>query len=140
MKYILIGLLLLINIEAKVIDSKQAFNRSLVEVKQIDIAQKKVFYGNTTYDETKINDIALRYDGFIKNLRADYEGKYIKEGEILFSIYSKEVYVALDALTISEESYDKNNFTTEMEDNLEHLDIDPSVIRLFKMIDLPLFI
>ncbi len=47
--------------------------------------------GEVTYDPTRLSDISLRFDGWIGDLRADFEGKRIKQGEILFTVYSPEL-------------------------------------------------
>lgn len=47
--------------------------------------------GEITYDQTRLTDISLRFDGWIGDLNADFEGKSIKRGEILFTVYSPEL-------------------------------------------------
>ena len=40
---------------------------------------------------SRLTDISLRFDGWIGDLNADFEGKHIKRGEILFTVYSPEL-------------------------------------------------
>ncbi|OES24442.1 efflux RND transporter periplasmic adaptor subunit [Alteromonas macleodii] len=47
--------------------------------------------GEVTYDETRLTDISLRFDGWIGKLNADFEGRVVKQGEILFTVYSPEL-------------------------------------------------
>ncbi len=47
--------------------------------------------GEVTFDETRLTDISLRFDGWIGDLEADYEGKPIQRDKILFSVYSPEL-------------------------------------------------
>ena len=48
------------------------------------------------YDQSKLTDIALKYDAWIGNLNADYLGKQIHQGETLFTVYSPELVSAQD--------------------------------------------
>lgn len=47
--------------------------------------------GTITYDESRLRDISLRFAGWIGELNADYEGKSIAKGDILFTVYSPEL-------------------------------------------------
>ena len=132
MKYIVVLFIILVYSDAKIINTKQLFNTSLTKVKKMDISNKKTFYGNTTYDETSINDIVLRYDGYIKDLNANSVHKFIKKDEILFSIYSKEVVQTLDELTIALKHNYNNNFIKNIEDRLMLLDINENIIKQIK--------
>ena len=49
------------------------------------------FPGQLVFDESYIYDTSLRFDGWIGEINADYEGKRIAEGEILFTVYSPEL-------------------------------------------------
>ena len=50
--------------------------------------------GNITYDETRLTDVALKFDGWIGELYADAIGKPVKKGRPLFSVYSPELLSA----------------------------------------------
>lgn len=50
--------------------------------------------GRVTWDETKLVDIAPKVRGFVRDLRADALGARVRKGDILFSIYSPELYAA----------------------------------------------
>ena len=47
--------------------------------------------GQVTYDQTRLTAISLRFDGWIGELQADYEGKSVRKGDILFTVYSPEL-------------------------------------------------
>lgn len=47
--------------------------------------------GRIVYDETRLTDISLRFDGWIGELHADFEGKPVARGETLFTVYSPEL-------------------------------------------------
>ncbi len=42
--------------------------------------------GELTYDPTKLSDISLRFDGWVGDLNADFVGKEIKQGGIIYFI------------------------------------------------------
>jgi len=48
--------------------------------------------GRVEFDETKLATVNLKFEGWVENLYADYEGKYVKKGEVLADIYSPEFY------------------------------------------------
>ena len=121
-----------ITLNAKIIEVQQLFNKSLVKVKKEEIKESKVFYGNTNFDETKVYDINLRFDGFIKNLLANEEHKYIKKGQKLFSIYSKEVVSTFEELLLSNKFQKEKSFSNSIESKLELLDVKRSIISNVK--------
>ncbi|WP_250462172.1 efflux RND transporter periplasmic adaptor subunit [Microbulbifer litoralis] len=47
--------------------------------------------GKIAYDETRLADISLRFDGWIGELDADFEGKPVARGDLLFTVYSPEL-------------------------------------------------
>lgn len=50
--------------------------------------------GRIEYDETRIQDVTLKFRGWIGELHADATGKEVKKGETLFTIYSPELFSA----------------------------------------------
>jgi Cu(I)/Ag(I) efflux system membrane fusion protein len=58
--------------------------------------------GQVTYDESRQADVALRFGGWIRELNADFTGKRVRRGEVVFSVYSPELWAAqqefIDAL------------------------------------------
>jgi Cu(I)/Ag(I) efflux system membrane fusion protein len=43
-------------------------------------------------DETRVHHVHTKFEGYVDELFVDYEGRYVRAGEPLFSIYSPELY------------------------------------------------
>ena len=121
-----------ISINASIINSKQLFNKSIVKVKQQNISISKIFYATSTYDETKVNDIVLRYSGFIKDLNANSTHKLIKKGDLLFKVYSKELVSSFDELLLAMRYNQNKTQIRAIEDRLKLLGITNSTIAKVK--------
>ncbi|MDF1583784.1 MAG: efflux RND transporter periplasmic adaptor subunit [Methyloprofundus sp.] len=70
-----------------------AYRRQLIGVRTqqvtcIQIIKTLQASAIVTYDETKLTDINLKFDGWIEQLNADFVGKQVAKGEPLFSVYS----------------------------------------------------
>lgn len=50
--------------------------------------------GEVAYDERLLSEIALKFDGYIGDLEADYIGAPIEAGRTLFTVYSPELLAA----------------------------------------------
>lgn len=50
--------------------------------------------GKITYDETRLSDVTLKIDGWIRDLRVDEPGQLVEKGEVLFTLYSPELFAA----------------------------------------------
>jgi Cu(I)/Ag(I) efflux system membrane fusion protein len=50
--------------------------------------------GRVVADETALVDVTLRVDGFVGRLEADALGERVERGQVLFTIYSPELYAA----------------------------------------------
>ena len=133
MKNILIILLVFtISLNANIITSKQLFNKNIIKAKQQNISMSKTFYATTTYDETKVNDIVLRYSGYIKNLNANSTHKQINKGNLLFKVYSKELVSAFDELLLAIK-YNQNRVQIRaIEDRLNLMGISKQTIKYVK--------
>ncbi len=140
MKQILIICLIAIGINAKIINVKQLFNKQIIKVKEQTQNISKSFYGYIVLDESKINDVTLRFDGFINELKANEEHKYIKNGDKLFSIYSKEVVSNFEELLISKQ-YNRKANIKNIKRKLMLLDIDKKTINnILKTNKIPYYI
>jgi Cu(I)/Ag(I) efflux system membrane fusion protein len=49
-----------------------------------------------TYDQSRLTDVTLKYDAWIGQLNADYQGKQMQRGKPLFTFYSPELVSAQD--------------------------------------------
>jgi Cu(I)/Ag(I) efflux system membrane fusion protein len=50
--------------------------------------------GQIMYDETRLSDVTLRFEAWIGELKANYVGKKVKQGEVLFTVYGPELLAA----------------------------------------------
>lgn len=60
-------------------------------VKRASIAQSIRTIGLVRYDETRLADVNLKLEGWIRDLYVDYTGQLIRKGQPLFTIYSPEM-------------------------------------------------
>ncbi|MEZ4402133.1 MAG: efflux RND transporter periplasmic adaptor subunit [Kofleriaceae bacterium] len=58
----------------------------------LDLALRAV--GRVTYDETRVRDVTSRVSGFVTDLRVAATGRAVTRGEILFTLYSPDLYAA----------------------------------------------
>ena len=73
--------------------------RQLIGITTGRVKQKKLRIttraaGIVRYDETRLHDVALKFDGWIGKLHADATGKAVKKGQPLFTVYSPELLAA----------------------------------------------
>lgn len=126
---ILLGLTVL-NIDAKILEAKQLFNKELVEVQRQTINESKQFYGNTSVNTSNIEDIVVRFDGYITFLNASKDYMFLKKEEPLFSVYSNEVQ------TIQKELHILKNINQKVAqsayEKLIALDIDALELKRMK--------
>jgi Cu(I)/Ag(I) efflux system membrane fusion protein len=50
--------------------------------------------GRVAYDETALHDVSLKVRGWVGELRVDAVGDRVERGEVLFTLYSPELYAA----------------------------------------------
>ena len=91
MKILFLILLTLTVVNAK--SFEQAFNVRTIKPKMQIQKISKSYYATTSYDESKIYEINIRFDGYIENLKANELYKSVSKGDKLFDIYSKEIYM-----------------------------------------------
>lgn len=73
--------------------------RQLIGITTGRVKQKKLRIttraaGVVRYDETRLHDVALKFNGWIGELHADATGKAVKKGQPLFTVYSPELLAA----------------------------------------------
>lgn len=54
--------------------------------------------GNVVYDQTGLADVSLKIRGWIGKLHVDTLGELVDKGEVLFTVYSPELYAAQEEL------------------------------------------
>jgi Cu(I)/Ag(I) efflux system membrane fusion protein len=64
------------------------------EVERAPLVRTVRALGRVTWDETKLVDVAPKTRGFVRDLRADALGARVAKGDVLFSVYSPELYAA----------------------------------------------
>jgi membrane fusion protein, copper/silver efflux system len=50
--------------------------------------------GEVTFDERLLSQVALKFDGYIGDLKADYVGMEVTKNQVLFTVYSPELLAA----------------------------------------------
>ncbi len=78
-----------------------SYRRQLIGVTTAEVVYqnltKTIHAGaRVTYDQSRLTDITLKYDAWIGQLHADYVGKYIQQGETLFTAYSPDLVSVQD--------------------------------------------
>lgn len=64
------------------------------EVERAPLVRTVRALGRVTWDETKLVDVAPKVRGFVRGLRADAHGARVARGDVLFAVYSPELYAA----------------------------------------------
>jgi Cu(I)/Ag(I) efflux system membrane fusion protein len=70
---------------------RQLIGISTGSVEQKNLAVTIRAAGKITYDESKLNDVTLKFDGWIGNLYANVIGKAVRKGQPLFTVYSPDL-------------------------------------------------
>jgi len=73
---------------------RQAIGLKLGEVRRMPMQRSVRAVGSVAYDETRLSDVALRFDAWIGELSADYVGAVVEEGETLFTAYGPDLLAA----------------------------------------------
>ena len=50
--------------------------------------------GRVTFDETRLEDVTVKFGGYIGRLNVEETGRFVKKGQTLFTLYSPELYAA----------------------------------------------
>ncbi|MDD2448977.1 MAG: HlyD family efflux transporter periplasmic adaptor subunit [Sulfurimonas sp.] len=96
MKSIILILFLVFTSNAKTFE--QAFNIKTTKAKFQTKRVTNSYYATTSYDESRIYEVSLRFDGFIETLYADELYRSFKAGDKLFDIYSEEIFTLKNEL------------------------------------------
>lgn len=63
-----------------------------LEVRDLTTAVRAV--GRVAYDETRQSEVTLKFTGYVRDLRADFTGRPVRAGDVLFTAYSPELWSA----------------------------------------------
>ncbi|MFB3902540.1 MAG: efflux RND transporter periplasmic adaptor subunit [Acidobacteriota bacterium] len=73
-------------------ERQQLMGITLARAEELPLEQSIRTFGRVTYDETKLNHIHTKFDGYIEKLYVNYVGQFVKKGQPVFTIYSPELY------------------------------------------------
>jgi membrane fusion protein, copper/silver efflux system len=65
---------------------------SLVETRPVESEVRAV--GRVAFDETRFEDVTVKYGGYIGRLHVEETGQPVRKGQTLFTLYSPELYTA----------------------------------------------
>lgn len=65
---------------------------SMVELRPVAAEVKAV--GRVAFDETRLEDVTVKYGGYIGRLHVEQTGQAVRRGQTLFTLYSPELYAA----------------------------------------------
>lgn len=65
---------------------------SLVETRPVESEIRAV--GRVAFDETRFEDVTVKYGGYIERLHVEETGQPVKKGQTLFTLFSPELYAA----------------------------------------------
>lgn len=70
--------------------------QQLIGIKQYMVQKRNLIktirtVGRVQYDERLLNEVNLKVEGWVEKLYADFVGKYVRQGESLFKLYSPEL-------------------------------------------------
>lgn len=63
-----------------------------VELRPVSAEVRAV--GRVAFDETRLEDVTVKYGGYIGRLHVEQTGQAVKRGQTLFTLYSPELYAA----------------------------------------------
>jgi Cu(I)/Ag(I) efflux system membrane fusion protein len=115
MRFLAVLLMVLIVADAKILEVKQLFNKKIVKVQKRVTTGTKKLYATTAVDESRVFDIALRFSGFIIDLKADKRYMRVHKGEELFSIYSDTLSNIKEELRLSSNQFVRNSLKKRLQ-------------------------
>ena len=73
---------------------RQAIGVKTEAITTRDLASTIRAAGRVAYDETRRTEVSLKFSGWVREIRVDYTGKPVQEGQVLFTAYSPELVSA----------------------------------------------
>lgn len=73
-------------------ERRQLMGITVAEVERAAIERTLRTYGRIAVDETRVSHVHTKFDGYVEELFVAYEGRMVRKGEPLFTIYSPELY------------------------------------------------
>lgn len=84
---------------------------------------------SVTYNQTKLTDISLKYDAWVGTLKADYRGKSIQRGDILFTVYSPDLISVQNEYLNSLKQHHSQGLRKATKQRLKHWGINNAQIK-----------
>ncbi len=73
---------------------RQALGIRVAPLKARELSMRVRSAGRVAWDETRTRDVTFKFGGYIRSLAADFTGRTVREGEVLFTVYSPELLAA----------------------------------------------
>ncbi len=108
--------------------------QQLIGVKKYTVQEKKLVktirtVGRVEYDERLLREVNLKVEGWVERLYADFEGKYVREGEPLFKLYSPELLNAQEEYLLTTSGRTSSSLKSSAKTKLLLWDISESQIN-----------
>jgi len=71
---------------------RQLIGLKTIKVERAPLSVPIRAIGRLTYDETRLKDVTLKVQGWVARLRVSATGQPVKRGEVLFTLYSPELF------------------------------------------------
>jgi RND family efflux transporter MFP subunit len=89
-----------------------ARRQQLIGVRTVRVERKPLTasvraVGLVRYDETRLTDINLKVEAWIRSLTVDYTGQFVRQGQTLFTVYSPELLATQQEYALALESRDQ---------------------------------
>lgn len=123
MKIVILILLTLSLANSKTFE--QAFNIQSIKPKMQAQKISKTYYATTTYNERKIYEVNIRFDGYIEKLEANELYKSVKRGDKLFDISPKHMHTLKKEFELAK-NYEETKAT--ILEKLKDCEIDEKVL------------
>ena len=106
-----------------------------IQVRDLSTTVRAV--GRVAYDETRQAEVSLKISGWVREMRADFIGRPVRAGEVLFMAYSPELWSAqqeyIEAMRSTADSTTQGHVESDLaraaRRRLELWDVPPAVIR-----------
>ena len=106
-------------------------------VERAPVTQALRTVGLVRYDETRLTDVNLKIEGWIQDLKVDYTGQPVQQGDPLFTVYSPELLTTAQEYLLALRTQDQLR-DSQVPDAREHAErLVASARRRIELWDLP---
>ena len=82
-------------------ERRQAFGVTTAPVARRRLIVPVKAVGKVVYDERRLADVTLKYKGWIERLHVEETGERVRKGQVLFEVYSPELFAAQHELILA---------------------------------------